>query len=268
MRIIELEQNPFHYLPFINAARGGGIIPDVLPLIAGRAEGLPSHIQALVITSDLQGVASLDGHESPLVLLGIRLAHELRKLAELGQLPSPEKTGVILAGDLYSAPAGDVRGASGDVREVWTTFAEHFRWVTGVSGNHDRFGTAEEQAALEAIPHLSLLDGSVVDHDGLCIGGVGCVIGDPNRAGRRSEEDFLETLANVLNQSPDLLVLHQGPEGAPSQRGNREIGEIIDLEPPPLVVCGHLHWSEPLADRKNTQILNVDKWAIILRPTE
>jgi hypothetical protein len=50
----------------------------------------------------------------------------------------------ILAGDLYSAPGGDVRGATGDLRSVWSAFADAFAWVVGVAGNHDLFGSERE----------------------------------------------------------------------------------------------------------------------------
>ena len=48
--------------------------------------------------------------------------------------------GVLLAGDLYTVPALDRRGGSGDVTAVWRAFGDEFSWVVGVAGNHDTFG--------------------------------------------------------------------------------------------------------------------------------
>ena len=66
---------------------------------------------ALVIASDLQGVANAASGETRLV--GQVLAEQLTMLAARGSIPPLPRTGVILAGDLYSAPEANQRGASG-----------------------------------------------------------------------------------------------------------------------------------------------------------
>jgi hypothetical protein len=249
----------------------------MLPILVGRVEGLPEELDALVLTSDLQGVAPSWRNGGANALLGVEVAEVLRGLTETpppgrGVLPYPERTGVILAGDLYSAPGGDVRGATGDVREVWYAFAESFRWVAGVLGNHDQFGTLRERRSLEAHAAVRLLEGSVTQVDGLCLGGVGEIVGDPRKAGRKSADDFTAALELVLEVQPDILVLHEGPPGGADQPGNSDIAATLrarlDSSRTPwsgVVVCGHSHWEEPLAElRGGVQVLNVDARVVVL----
>jgi Icc-related predicted phosphoesterase len=265
MRVLAIETAPLHRQRFVNAApRGRGAVSAVLPIVRARVDALPASLDALVLASDLQGVVFSPRFEGQSVLLGVELAGVLFDLAEEGVLPEAASTGVILAGDLYSAPSGDLRGATGDVRDVWLTFALTHRWVAGVGGNYDLFGDPGEQRRFEASERIHLLDGSVVDLDGLRIGGVSYVMGDPNKAGRREPDDFLAALELVLEQRPDILVLHEGPSGHAQQRGNLEIRARIAARPPPLVVCGHVHWDEPLATIGTSQVVNVDGRALVL----
>ena len=121
-----------------------------LPILSGTVDALPDDLSALLIASDLQGVAPSADHGGALALLGEVLAQELRQLEDLDLIPPSRQIGVILAGDLFSAPAGDKRGATGDVRSVWSAFAREARWVAGVAGNHDLFGTGREAERLVA----------------------------------------------------------------------------------------------------------------------
>lgn len=264
MRVTRLDPDPVHRIRYLNAGRRGKTVSTVLPVLRGQAQGLPEGLAALVLTSDLQGVASSWRRRGAHRLLGIILADELRSLAEQGVLPDPDRTGVVLAGDLYSAPAGNVRGASGDVRQVWMEFAKAYRWVVGVQGNHDRFGAEHERAELQEAEGLHLLDGDVVELDGLAVGGVGEIIGDPNKPGRKSEGEFLAALELVVETAPRLLVLHEGPAGGEQQWGS----ELVRTRVQPLdglVVCGHSHWDEPLFEpATGPQVLNVDARVVVL----
>lgn len=262
MHILELDPHPIHRIAFLNAGKRGGVVSEMLPILRGRVDELPAGLAALLLTSDLQGVVRQWSPQSTL-LLGEALAGEYQKLGEQGLVPPIETTGVVLAGDYYSAPGGDVRGASGDVRAVWLAFSRRFRWVVGVQGNHDQFGTQEQQQALSQQPNLNLLDYGCVELDGLRIGGVGGVIGDPQKPTRRSEEDFVAALGLTLDQHPDLLILHQGPHGDSSQRGYEAITQCIQRYAVPLTVCGHVYWENPLADGPQ-QVLNVDSRAVLL----
>lgn len=191
------------------------------------------------------------------------------RLARESLVPSSAATGVILAGDLYSAPEGNKRGASGDVRDVWFAFARAFRWVVGVAGNHDRFGNDREGRRFREEPGIHLLDGETVEVDRLRIGGVSLIIGNPAKPGRRSEDEFLDSLQGILNAQPDIVILHEGPDGNSRQRGNPKIRETLVAGEAALTICGHDHWNEPLASigalgRTPLQVLNVDARAILL----
>ncbi|MEQ8456021.1 MAG: metallophosphoesterase [Sandaracinaceae bacterium] len=263
MRVVDIDPEPCLQVPYLNAARRGGVDSCLLPVHLARVDALPACLDALVVTGDLQGVVpSHMGAES--LLLGEALAIELLELDALAQ---PARVGVLLAGDLYSAPGGDVRGASGDVTGVWEAFAELYRWVAGVAGNHDRFGAEKDARRLYARPGVHRLDDRALELDGLRLGGVDHIIGNPDKPGRRDAFDFLDTLALVLAEDVDLLVLHEGPSGGPSQRGNDAIRSHLERAASgPLTICGHTHWDAPLAELDGgRQVLNVDARAVILQ---
>jgi 3',5'-cyclic-AMP phosphodiesterase len=264
MRVLELTEQPIHRIPFLNAAKGGGVESQQLPILAGRVDTLPEGLDALLVASDLQGVVRA-GSDKTTRLLGEELADVYLKLAAQGSVPAPERTGVLLAGDLYAAPNGDKRGASGDVRSVWEAFARSFRWVAGVEGNHDRFGTDAEKATLLSQPNLHLIDYGTIALETLSIGGVSGIMGDPAKPGRRDTKEFLAALAITLEAQPDLLLLHQGPTGAAAQLGDEQVTELMGRYGSMLTVCGHVHWEQPLAVlNPSMQVLNVDCRAIVL----
>jgi hypothetical protein len=251
VKVLSLESQPFAAIPYTNAASAGGIEPRELPLIRGQVDSLPPGLSALLVTSDLQGVAPSSDRGGALALLGEVLAESLREFEEGLLIPPRHEIGVLLAGDLFAAPAGDKRGATGDVRAVWSAFAREARWVAGVAGNHDLF-------AANVRGHL--LDGNVVELDGLRIGGVSGIIGNKQKPGRRALEIFLEMIERTLAQSPDILVFHEGPDDPESgSQGNPAIRECVrDREL--MIVCGHSPWRQPLRGR----VLNVHERAILL----
>ena len=266
MRILTLEPTPLHEWSYLSAASRGGSEPRTLPLLRATVDTLPADLEALIALSDLQGVATRAESEGASTLLGEVLAEELAMLGDLGELPHPNHVGILLAGDLFSDSSGAVRGASGDVRSVWLAFAERFRWVAGVAGNHDTFGTPRERERLCQRPGLHLLDGEVREVDGLRVGGVGGIIGRVDKPGRREEEDFLGVLGEVLGAGAEVLVLHQGPdEPVREYRGSPGVRAALDVERSPLVVFGHCHWDEPLGVlSRGGQVLNVEGRAVLL----
>ncbi len=267
LRILDIGPAPFHHIPFLSAARGGGTETRRLPLLRGRAAGIPADCAALLVTSDLQGVARSGYDQGASALLGQIVVEHLEGLAADGAIPPTGSIGVVLAGDLYASPQADQRGASGEVSAVWRAFARGFRWVVGVAGNHDDFGTHRQRQRLMSEPGLHLLDGTVVAIDGLRVGGVGLVAGDPSRRGRRYPSAQLDLIGEVLARAPDLLVLHEGPGGGSHQPGRIQIRELLNaVATPPLTVCGHTHWDEPLATSGVAQVLNVDSRAVLLMP--
>lgn len=265
MRVVQVDLEPVHELEYQDAAPRGGTQLRRLPVLRGTAEGLPPQIDALLVTSDLQGRAPLSAAGGVSALLGEVLAHEYATLAELELVPPPEFTGVVLAGDLYAAPGADKLGATGDVRSVWRAFAGRFRWVVGAAGNHDLFGGARAQRDFQREPGTYLLDGEAANLDGLRVAGVGGICGNPNKENRRAPEDFTAAVRQALQGRPHLLVLHEGPDGgAPGLRGNHEVRAAVDGAPA-LVVCGHVHWDRPLTTLpRGTQVLNVDARAVVL----
>jgi Icc-related predicted phosphoesterase len=244
-----------HYL---NAASRGSTEVERLPIGRGTlAHPLPGDLDALAVCSDLQGI--VPGPQGRSELLGMHVAAAIADLAAEGTIPSAKRIGVILAGDLFSVAAASKRGGYGDVSAVWGAFAGAFAWVAGVAGNHD------DVSAVAALgDHVHLLDGGVVTIDGLRIGGVGGIIGNPRKPGRRSEGDQLRTLEHVIGQGVDVLVVHEGPPGGEGQRGNPAIRTLIEAGPVGFTVCGHEHWRAPLAGHAHGQILNVDGRAIVL----
>lgn len=264
MQIIELQEKPIHRIQFLNAAKRGGVESQVLSITKARVDSLPNSLEAILVTGDLQGVVKV-WQMGATRLLGEALADEYITLAQEGLVPNPANTGVLLAGNFYSAPDGSKRGASGDMRSVWQAFANHFRWVAGVQGNHDDFGTRQERQEFEDDSRVHLIDFDVVKLEGLSVGGVGGVMGDPTKLGRKDESEYLTGLESVLKSKPDVVVLHQGPTGHELQRGSSLVTETVLKNPVPLVVCGHVHWDEALATLGNkTQVLNVDMRAIVL----
>lgn len=267
VHIESIEPSPFHVFEHFAAASGGGVTSHPVQLYRGKAHGLPESLDALVLAADLQGMAPVPSLGGEWRLAGEALAEHLAEIAERGVVPPLSRTGVVLAGDMFSAPTADRRGASGDVRSVWRAFAARFRWVAGAAGNHDTFGeTPEDEAAFAAEPRTHLLDGRSVLLDGLRIAGVGGTIGDPRKLGRRDEREFLRSMRHVLAERPDMLVMHHGPDAQRGKlRGHEKIRRALDGSGQLLVVCGHVYWPTPLADvRGGAQVLNVDGRVVVL----
>jgi hypothetical protein len=249
-------------VPYRAAGPGGATQSVQLAVERLRVDGLPAGCSAVLATGDLQGVA-----QSPLggepVLLGIALADYLGVWAESGLLPPADRVGVLLTGDLYSAPAADRRGASGPVLDVWLAFAAAgCPFVAGIAGNHDEVG-AGEVAGLA--PDVALLDGDRRVFGGLTVAGISGVVGDPARVLRRTEKDFLGLLGRVVTPAPDVLLLHEGPVGdRPGQLGRESIRGLLERRPPALTFCGHVHWDEPVAALGDGHVVNVDARAVVL----
>jgi 3',5'-cyclic-AMP phosphodiesterase len=233
-----------------------------MPLDRLHVDVLPDGCDAVLATSDLQGVASSPWGGAP-DLLAIALADHLAVWADDGLIPPPGRIGVLLAGDLYSSPRADRRGVSGDVLDAWLAFAvAGCPWVVGVSGNHDRITRDELR---DAAPAADLLDGTCVERGGVRIAGVGGVIGKPGQAQRRTERDFLGAVSTALACDPDVLLLHEGPSGdEPGQLGNDGIRAHLDGRPPPLTLCGHVGWDRPVARLGAGRVVNLDGRAVLL----
>ncbi|MCA9073180.1 MAG: metallophosphoesterase [Planctomycetaceae bacterium] len=269
MRITSLNPNPIAEVPYLNAGRGAGdFYEDRLPILEGTVNALPEGVAAILATGDLQFRERFeDSTGGPLRLLGEVLPDRLREeILPKFDLPDGE-VGVCLAGDFYTVPALDSRGGSGDVTAVWEAFIEVFDWVAGVAGNHDTFGSSvKPRAWMQHLKNVHYLDGDCARRGELKLGGVGGIVGNRRKPQRKTESDYLKALESVLSQSPDILLMHDGPNGSEKQRGSRSIRETIEQASPQLIIRGHAHWHDPLATLDNgTQVLNVDARLVVLR---
>ncbi len=267
LRIVDIGREPIHQIAYLNARSGGGTESNLLDISRAYVTGLPEDCAGIIVASDLQGVAPSWEAGGSAVLLGLVLAEQLEDLAETGAIPDPSALGVILAGDLFSVPRANKRGGFGDVSHVWRRFAQSFRWVAGVAGNHDGFGSPSDYRRLTRRSNVHVLDGDSVNVNGIRIGGVGYIAGNPHKPGRRHVDDQLAGIDLVLEAQPDVLVLHEGPNGGAKQRGDISIRARIEAANTQLTICGHRHWDHPLAmtaDEK--QFLNVDARVLLLAP--
>jgi Icc protein len=267
MRILTVNPQPIVEIPFLNAGRGpGGFYEDRLPVLDAVVDRLPDGVRVIIATADLQGRERFqDSPNGVPRLLGEalpgRLAVDILPRLGLKQVD----IGVFLAGDLYTVPALDRRGGSGDVRAVWEAFGDQFTWVVGVAGNHDTFG-ADPNAPPRFPRHLHYLDNDRVNIDGCQIAGLGGIIGNPRRPHRRSDDQYIQCLEALLRHRTDILITHDGPDDpVGGHRGSPVIREAVERLRPSLVVRGHAHWREPLTQLSGgVQVLNVDARVVVL----
>ena len=265
MRIIEIKEQPIEYFPYLNVGGGRkGVIKVRLPIYHGYVDELPDDLDALIVTSDLQGNIET---KDEILLLGEVLPEFLKDLILLEfKDVEPMSTGVLLCGDMYATLLK--RGGLGDVRSVWYAFREQFRWVAGVAGNHDDFGMFHDRLEFKLKEaDIYFLEKESVEIDELKIGGVSGIIGTKKRTNRVPESDFLDYILDRLVKKPDVLLLHQGPSfGEESLNGSPEVREILEMSKRPTLVCsGHCHWSKHLVELTNkTQVLNADGKVFIL----
>ncbi len=245
---------------YLNASSRGGTTVERLPIVRGAvgfARPVAPELDAIVACSDLQGIVR--GLDDRSELLGIAIADTLEELAHDRVIPPLARCGAILAGDLYSVPEANERGGYGDVSEVWAAFAARFAWVAGVAGNHDDVSDVGGD-------NVHLLDGDRVEVDGLRIGGVGGIIGNKKKLGRRDETEFLSLLDRAIGDGADLVVTHEGARGisGSKQPGKVAIRDTLEAGGVPLAICGHNHWSDPIAAIEGGHVLNVDTRCVVL----
>lgn len=268
LRVATIAGEPLETVPYVSAAPGSqGIIYGGLPIYLGEMQGLPVEVEALIVASDLQGIALSDSGGYGDMLAGEKVAGTLEELFPL-YLPGirPEKVLVCLCGDLYGDTA--VRGASGDPLPVWRAFRRRFGTVLGVNGNHDLL-TPEGEAELASTPGIHLFaEPGMLKHEDLLIAGLGGVTGRADRPNRTPENEYLEVLKGLLQRGPDLLLLHQSPDlPEAGQPGHAGIRGRLAAGPEVLVCSGHVHWNQPLAELANgVQLLNTDGRVLVFTP--
>jgi 3',5'-cyclic-AMP phosphodiesterase len=257
VQIEGFDEAPLGEIRYLNASPRGGTVVARLPVVRAVVGALADELDAIIACSDLQGIVRGEGGAAE--LLGVEVAAVLEELAFEGALPPAARTGVILAGDLFSVPEANKRGGYGGVVDVWRAFADRFAWVAGVAGNHDDISGIAELGE-----RVHLLDGDVVEVDGIRIGGVGGIIGSKPKPGRRLEAEQVALIERAIDREPDVLVLHEGPSGDGDQRGNSTLRELVEAGGVAFTVCGHDHWPSPLASHPHGQILNVDTRVVVM----
>jgi len=271
LRVVSIGEEPIEQLPYTAAAPGSrGVNYEYLPIYFGEMRGLPDGVDALILASDLQGVAghvAVDG-EQRVRQIGEELPEFLALLLDsYGTRFDPQRVVVLLCGDLYGDPAQ--RGSSGDPLPVWEAFRSHFGTVLGVSGNHDMV-TSAGKARLAAAPGVDFYEEPRMTlHRGLNIAGLGGVTGRAGKPNRMPEEEYIGALQKLLRRNPDVLMLHQGPDvpafGLPGHEGIRR---ALTAGPPLLLCCGHVHWDRPMAELDNgTQVINADGRVLVFTAT-
>lgn len=257
----------------LNAAKGGGRTEKkTLPLLHGQADWpAGTGLEAVIIVSDMQCYEATPRAGQARRLMSHALIEELCAMGGQGHIPTSTSTGVILAGDFHAEANLIDRGGTGDVQEIWLRFAEHFRWVAGVAGNHDLFhGEARFPDSFDAIDNLFALHGRSVEVDGIKLAGFSGICGSSRKPWRNSDRDTERGIAELLLGNPDVLILHQGPE----DRGARSLAGVVDATLDeygsrlPLLVFGHRHWPEPLNERGETMMLSVDSRIVVLTRAE
>jgi Icc protein len=269
MLIINLNEKPLLSIPSVSvAARGAGIEEKHIPVLWGIVDQLPDELDALLITADLQAYDSLDKPVYARRLLGHIVAQEMSTMAEFGLIPAAQRTGVILAGDFYALPELNRRGGLGDVEEIWCDFAQDFRWVVGVAGNHDQFkGKCDFANVFRRWTNIYPLDGDFINLDNLGIAGISGVLGKPEKPWRHSPKEWNRKSQRLLTQAPDILVLHEGPD-IPEARlaGRKEVRSVLNtVKTQTVVICGHCYWKSPVVSlSERVQVLNVDSRVVLL----
>lgn len=271
MRILRINHEPFHLLTFDQARPGGGVEPVALPFLHAEVDRLPVGFDAIIAMADLQGREPHSDSVPAPRLLGELVADEIASLSRQGELPPTESTLIVLAGDFFSRPGLDRRGGSGDVRAVWRAFTSRHPAVVGVAGNHDVFGpgwSLPHFRSFQREPGIHLLDGDTLQlEEGFRIAGLSGIIGPPRKPFRRTEDEFLAGVSNLLAVKPDLLVLHDGPQGQDEHSGGwPSVRDLIATGPPLPVIRGHAHWTKPVCEYDNeAQCLNCDGRVVVLK---
>lgn len=269
MKITIDDQKPIEYFPYVEVSSESSqsgqpiLLQQRLPIFTGEFEKKGSEIDFLIICSDLQGMVD---KKERYQLLGEELPAFLKMLLELElNADDNSQVGVLLCGDFFTSL--EKRGSSGDVRKVWEKFEDQFKWVIGVAGNHDRFGTAEEKEIFKSKDNISLLHLETKTIDSLKIGGISGIIGRADKINRVEESQYLLQLKKLLKQNLDFILLHETPDYPPfGFIGNEKIRQTIEAGEPATICCGHCYWEKTQVKfENNSQIINVDSKVVILK---
>lgn len=268
MKITHIDSEPLLSVPYLNAGRRpNDFFEDQLPVYHATVNELPKSVDAILVTADLQGLEPLAPDPAfPPRLLGEALPDILDPVFEGLGIDVPHKITAFLAGDFYTYPDLRGRGGTGDVTNVWKTFADRYGLVYGVGGNHDLFGSDVNSKPNWRGPEVFFLDGDRAEFGSVRVAGLSGVIGNPRKNFRRTHQDYIESLELLLSEPTDILITHDGPDVPNTPcRGIPEVREVILKYKPSLVVRGHSHWPQPCVQlSEEVQVLNVDATVVIL----
>ncbi|PHS12937.1 MAG: hypothetical protein COA86_17790 [Kangiella sp.] len=264
MQIEQIDRLPFE-TTYYNAPLGNGEM-GVQPLlwINGKSNKLPVSIEALVITSDLQGV-SMPSENNNAQTLANEFIDTLLLMSEIGDLPGLDKILLILAGDLFASLTDNRRGLSGNIFPFLKRVADLKELQSlVVLGNHDQL-ESEEKEILDKHSNFHLLDNKTIDIGGVIFGGIDGVIGSNGKPNRVTPENYLKQIKKLKQQNTDVLILHEGPLiETENLLGNEFITNYLVHNSFPLVVSGHAHWNTISAKLSDSQILNVDSRVLVI----
>ena len=116
MRILSIDKDPLWSFHTKRVSSTGKSCGQMLPIYNATVDVLPTGIEGIVCTSDLQGHVPAPSNKGP-ILIGAHLPSLLKEQAASGLLPPLDRMGAILAGDLFSH--GHKRGGYGNTRPVW-----------------------------------------------------------------------------------------------------------------------------------------------------
>ncbi|MDQ9021150.1 metallophosphoesterase [Acinetobacter sichuanensis] len=263
LSIKTIDSNPIEYIEYFTIPHGALTAQKFqLPIYRGEIEGLPQSIDSIVVTSDLQGVCNFDNDQT--LLLGEVLAESLALIYEIyfPQLKL-EKSWAFLCGDLYANL--EKRGSSGNPINVWQAFAQVFRQVIGIAGNHDDFG--KDLYQLAEFENIHFLDNDFIEINHLKIAGLSGIIGRVDKNFRLPEDEYYSSLKKLLKKQPDILLTHLSPHIQEMNfLGEPQLLHLLEKYAENLLFCGHSHWdtSQVVTLKNNTQILNADSKVFIL----
>lgn len=231
-----------------------------LPIYSGTMDNLPSAIEAIIVTSDLQGIVKTKDEN---LLLGEFLADNLKIIFDLYfSEVDKKKVLVLLCGDLYTSLVK--RGDSGDPSEVWEKFSSAFGNVIGIAGNHDCFENGSKN--LNDIENICFLEKGIVKFKGLTIAGLSGIIGRSDKNFRMPEPEYLKALSELLVKDPDILITHLSPQIG-SFQGEPKMTSLLERYSTTILFCGHSHWetNQPVFSKNGTEIINADAKVFILK---
>jgi Icc-related predicted phosphoesterase len=248
MKILSIDEQPFHDLEYRSSGRGGIERRVILPFHRVKVDKLPEGLQSFIAVSDLQG---REKDKDTNRLAGQAVVDELLLLQELDEIPKIRM--ILLAGDLFDYPECHKLGGTGDVTAVWNDFAKNIDFVVGVHGNHDIVQDTK------LLPNTKILDGDIEEVEGIQIGGVSGIVGRADRNQRKTDTAFKVALKRACKDETQILLLHQGPDDiVNNQIGDDSIREFLENNGSSIVIFGHCHWSTPFVEIGKHQVLNVD----------